>query len=157
MNWIFWAPLIAASLHIFEEFVFPGHFSEWYKKYKPAIKKSITTRFLIFINVGLLIICYDISAFGPSELGVATWLGVMAMLAANEVWHLRGVLKTRSYSPGIITGILLYIPLAVYGYVLFLSTNQIAISLALLAFLIGASFQLWPNIFHRFRSKKIRT
>ena len=75
------------------------------------------------------------------------------MLAANGIWHLRGVVKTRRYSPGVITGIILYLPLAVYGYIYFLSTNQATILVALIAFMIGASYQFWSNIFHRFRSR----
>src|SRR5487761_1965217 len=124
MNWFFWTPLMAASLHIFEEFVYPGHFSEWYLQYKPSIQRSITTRFLVIINALLLVLCYDVGAMGPSRLGTATWLGVMAMLAANGVWHLRGVVKTRSYSPGVLTGSLVYLPLAVYGYVFLLHSKQ---------------------------------
>ena len=153
MNWLFWTPLIAASLHIIEEFVFPGHFSEWYKIYKPNIKKNITGRFLFLINAGLLILCYDVGALGSTKIGIAGWLGVMAMLAANGIWHLRGVVKTRRYSPGVITGILLYLPLAVYGYIYFLSTNQATILVAVIALLIGTSYQFWSNIFHRFRSR----
>ena len=156
MNWLFWIPLVAACLHILEEFVFPGHFSEWYKIYKPGIKKSITWQFLVVINVGLLILCYDVGALGPSKFGIAAWLGVMSMLAANGIWHIKGVVKTRMYSPGLITGSLLYLPLAVYGFVYFLSTNQTTILTALLAFTIGGSFQFWSNMFHRFRSRTIQ-
>jgi len=153
MRWLFWAPLVAASLHIFEEFVYPGRFSEWYARYKPGIRKSVTWRFLVIINVLLLILCYNVSALGPSKTGVAAWLGVMAMLAANGVWHLKGVVKTRSYSPGVLTGSLLYLPLMVYGYTFFLLLKQVSILTALIAFAIGASYQLWSNIFHRFRAR----
>ncbi len=153
MVWLFWTPLIAASLHLLEEFVFPGHFSEWYIRYKPDIRKSATNRFLITINVLLLILCYDIGALGSSKLGIALWLGVMAMLAANGLWHLRGVVKTRSYSPGVLTGMLVYLPLAVYGYVLFLQSGQVSVLTTMISFAIGASYQMWSNIFHRLRAQ----
>lgn len=153
MNWLLWAPLAAASLHIFEEFVFPGHFSEWYVRYKPGIRKSATGRFLVVINALLLILCYNVGALGPSRTGVAGWLGVMAMLAANGVWHLRGMVKTRCYSPGVLTGLLVYLPLAVYGYVFFLLSKQASILTALIALVIGASYQLWSNLFHRLRAR----
>ena len=153
MRWLFWAPLMAASLHILEEFVYPGHFSEWYARYKPGIRKSITWRFLVIINALLLILCYNVGALGPSRIGVAAWLGVMALLAANGIWHLRGVVKTCSYSPGVLTGSLVYLPLAVYGYAFFLLSKQASIPTALIAFVIGASYQLWSNIFHRFRAR----
>ena len=157
LNWLFWAPLVCACLHIFEEFVFPGKFREWYTRYKPDVKKSISIRFLILINAGLLILCYDIGALKQNYWGTILWLGVMAMLAANGIWHLRGVLKTKSYSPGVVTGLLLYVPLAIYGYIYFLSNEQISFLTVLVVFVIGSSYQLWSNMFHRLRTKKIST
>ena len=153
MNWLFWIPLIAASLHIIEEFVFPGHFSEWYVKYKPDIKRSVTKRFLIIINGLLLILCYDVIALRSSQTGIVLWLVVMALLGANGIWHIRGAIKTRSYSPGVITGTLIYLPLAIYGYIFFLQSKQVSVLTALIAFVIGASYQFWSNIFHHFRAK----
>jgi hypothetical protein len=153
MEWIFWTPLIAVSLHLLEEFAFPGHFSEWYIKYKPDIRKSVTKRFLIIINVLLIILCYDVAALGSSQFGIILWLGVMAMLAANGIWHLKGVVKTRSYSPGVFTGMLVYLPLAVFGYYFFLHSKQITVLTAVIALVIGASYQMWSNIYHRVRAR----
>ena len=153
MTWIFWSPLVATSLHIFEEFVYPGKFKEWYVLYKPGIKKSISNRFLILINAGLLILCYDIGALGSSKIGIELWLAVMAMLAANGIWHIKGAVKTRGYSPGVITPSIIYLPLTIYGYILFLSTGQVNIFIALIAFAVGVSYQFWSNLFHRFRAR----
>lgn len=153
MGWFFWSPLAAASLHMFEEFVFPGHFQTWYRRYKPSITKSITTRFLVIINVLLLILCYDVGALGRSRFGVALWLCVMALLAANGIWHLRAAIKTHSYSPGVLTGSLVYVPLAVYGYVLLLRSGQASVLTAATAFAVGASYQLWSNLFHGLRAR----
>jgi len=155
MNWLFWAPLVAAIFHIIEEFLFPGGFIDWYTRYKPDIKKSISKRFLILINAGLLILCYDIGALGPSQLGIIAWLVVMALLGANGIWHLKGVLKTHTYSPGIVTGIIFYLPLSFYGYFYFLLTDQVSIFIAIAALIIGSSYQIWSNLFHRFRSKSV--
>ena len=155
-TYIFWAPLAAAVLHIFEEFVFPGGFKDWYKNYKPGITKSISTRFLVLINLGLLILCYDIGALKNSSTGISVilWLGVMAMLAANGMWHIKAALKTKKYSPGVATGTIIYIPLAVYGFYYFISSGLAPIVPAIAAIILGASYQLWSNLFHRFRSRK---
>jgi hypothetical protein len=107
------------------------------------------------INAGLLILCYDVGAIGSSQLGIIAWLVIMALLGANGIWHLKGVLKTRTYSPGVVTGILFYLPLAIYGYTYFLLTNQVSILIAIVAFIISSSYQLWSNLYHRFRSKSV--
>ena len=155
MDWLFWAPLVAAIFHIIEEFLFPGGFIDWYTHYKPEIKQSISKRFLILINAGLLILCYDIGALGQSQFGIIAWLVIMALLGANGIWHLSGALKTRTYSPGVVTGILFYLPLSVYGYLYFILTNQVSIFIAFFALIIGSSYQLWSNLYHRFRSKSM--
>jgi Protein of unknown function with HXXEE motif len=151
-NLLFWAPLCAASLHIFEEFVFPGGFTEWYKGYRPEIQKSITTRFLVIINVALLVLCYDVGAMRSRPFGVAVWLTVTALLSSNAVWHVVGAVRTRGYSPGMLTGLLLYLPLTVCGYVQFLRGGA-SVQTAVIAFVIGGSYHLWSAAFHRSRGQ----
>jgi len=160
-TYIFWAPLAAAVLHIFEEFVFPGGFRKWYSAYKPDIKKSISKRFLFFINLGLLILCYDIGAIRENtisnSISVILWLGVMALLAANGIWHLKAVWNSKTYSPGVVTGTVIYIPLAAYGYIYFLQTGAVSIWIAIAAFVVGASYQLWSNLFHSTRAASAKS
>ncbi|HEX6791421.1 MAG TPA: hypothetical protein VF247_08945 [Candidatus Krumholzibacteria bacterium] len=59
MDWLFGAPLAAARLHITEEFFLPGGFADWDRRYRPALARSITTRFHVIINALLLVLCHD--------------------------------------------------------------------------------------------------
>ena len=155
MNWIRWAPLAAASLHIVEEFFWPGGFPEWDRAYRPAFASTITPRFHIIINGLLLILCYDAGQLVPTPSGVALWLAVTALLAGNAIWHLVGAYKTRRYSPGMVTGLLLYLPLMVWGYVWFLRTGLASYVTAILAFLVGASYTLFVGkALHRMRKRR---
>ena len=114
----------AASLHIIEEFVYPGGFAAWDRQYWPDIAKSITPRFHIIINALLLALCLYVGVLGSRPAGVAAWLTVMALLFGNALWHMSGAIRTKSYSPGMVTGLLLYVPLTIYGYFRFLSSGQ---------------------------------
>lgn len=154
MTWVFWAPLGAASLHIAEEFLYPGGFTTWYRRYKPERAASITPRFLVIVNVLLLVLCYDVGVLRTRPAGVALWLTVMALLAANGGWHVVGAIATRSYSPGLVTGVLLYVPLALFGYVLFLRSEQASVATAILAGTLGASYQFWADALHRWRVRR---
>jgi uncharacterized protein with HXXEE motif len=156
MNWVFWAPLCAASLHIFEEFVFPGGFAAWYRRYRPDIQKSITPRFLVIINALLLMLCYDVGALRSRSTGIGLWLMVTALLSSNAVWHVVGAVRTRSYSPGMITGLLLYAPLTFYGYAQFLRSGKASIATAIIAFAIGGSYHLWSSAFHGLRQGRVQ-
>ena len=50
----------AVNLHILEEFVSPGGFVGWYRRYR-VDASGITTRSLIIINAALMIACWDMS------------------------------------------------------------------------------------------------
>jgi hypothetical protein len=154
-GWIYWAPLVAASLHIIEEFVFPGGFPEWDRRYRPGFRKTINPRFHIIINGLLLILCYDAWALRARPAGAALWLTVTALLATNGLWHAIGTVKSRSYSPGVATGLLLYVPLAIYGYARFLRTDQASPVTAIVALALGSSYQLWVGTaLHKWRTRR---
>ena len=51
--------------------------------------------------------------------------------------HIRGAIVTKRYYPGVISGALIYIPLAVYAYSVFLSSRQLTWLQAGLSFLLG--------------------
>jgi uncharacterized membrane protein YkvI len=151
-QWLLWAPLAAAVLHITEEFLLPGDFMAWYKTYRGASVTSITPRFLFVINAVLLAACLDAGWAAHNPIGLPYWLGICALLGSNGVWHLWAAAKSRTYSPGMITGLLLYIPLAVYGCFHLLHVKEISRSNAALAVAIGASYPLWSELFHQRRA-----
>ena len=158
MNWLYWAPFGAASLHIVEEFVFPGGFAAWDRRYRPDIRQSITARFHVIINGLLLVACYDVWALRSSPMGVGVWLTVTTLLFANAVWHVVSSARSRTYSPGMVTGVLLYVPLTLYGYGHFLRTEQASVPTAIIAFMIGASYQLWiGKALHNWRARRSNT
>jgi uncharacterized protein with HXXEE motif len=152
-DWLYWVPLAAASLHIFEEFVFPGRFMAWYRRARPSISASITPPYLIMVNVLLLILCYDVHALRGRPLGILLWLVVAGVLSANGVWHVVWTARSRSYSPGLVTGVVLYVPMAFYGLARFVGPGRIPLLNAALAVGAGASYQIWSDLLHRFRSK----
>ena len=153
-DWLPWAPLVAASLHMVEEFVYPGGFMAWSHGRRTSIRSSITPRYLILINVGLLVLCYDVGALLGQQLGVALWLGVGAILFANAIWHIVWTVRTSSYSPGVVTGVVVYVPLAVYGYAWYIRSGQSSLLGAVVALAAGSSFQFWANLAHRYRSRR---
>src|SRR4051812_11952887 len=120
---LFWALPIAAAAHIFEEFVFPGGFKAWYARYRPETATSFTPAFAIGINALLLVGCVSPLLNGTSPQSIALWLTLAALLVGNMGFHARAALKMREYSPGLVTALLLYLPLGVVGFIHFLRTG----------------------------------
>jgi hypothetical protein len=153
MTLIFWLPFCCAVLHILEEFAWPGGFAAWYRSYRPYVAASLTTRFLVVMNAILLGVAFLLGWMGPSwSRGLSVWLILAALLAANAIFHVRGVLTLRRYSPGVVTGVLLYLPLCIWGYWHFIAAGEASWQFATISFIIGASYHIWSDLTHRRRS-----
>ena len=85
--------------------------------------------------------------------GVAYWLTFMAVMSSNGIWHAVASYRSRSYSPGLITGMLVYVPLAAYGFVHFVRLGQASAGTAIVAALLGGSYHLWSALYHRAPAK----
>jgi uncharacterized protein with HXXEE motif len=170
MTWLWWAPLGAAALHIFEEFVYPGGFAAWDRAYRPEFQESITPRLHVVVNALLLFACFSVGVSGlpggalvvgglrfrsvvPPSLAVLAWLALAALLVSNAVFHGVGTYRTGRISPGVRSGALLYVPLAVYGYAHFIGEHQASVAGAVLAGIAGSSYHLWASLGHRWRSR----
>ena len=138
-----WLPLIAVGLHIFEEFVFPGGFADWYRQYDPPAAASITPRFLVIANVILIVLCLVPPLIGATVRGMGYWLIASAVCAGNALWHCYAVWNKRRYSPGVVTGVLVYLPLAIYGVLAFVLTGFLSPFVVGEAALIGAGYAYW--------------
>jgi len=171
MIWLWWAPLGAAVLHIGEEFVYPGGFASWDREYRPSIRSSITAGLHWIVNALLLAACVSVGVSGmpggaivvggvrfrsavPASLSVIGWLVLGALLFSNAIFHVVGSYRTAKISPGVRTGLLLYIPLAVFGYWHFLHANRVSGAAAGVAALLGGSYHLWASLAHRWRARQ---
>ena len=171
MNWLWWAPLGAAAFHIGEEFVYPGGFAAWDREYRPSIRSSITPRLHLVVNALLLAVCTTIGIAGmpgaaivvggirlrsaiPASLAVPGWLVLAALLFSNAVFHVVGTRQTKRVSPGVRTGVLLYVPLALVGYWHFIHTGRVSAAAAALSASLGGSYHLWAALAHRWRSRR---
>jgi hypothetical protein len=158
MSFLAWSLAGAASFHIFEEFVYPGGFKSWWCAYRPETAASVSNRFLIIINAALLAFSVSVALAvqAPRGNGVAAWLTLAALLFSNAVFHVVGAFQSRRYSPGMISGVVLYIPIAIYGFVHFLRSGQASPLTALAAAFIGGSYHFISFANHRRRTRAAR-
>jgi hypothetical protein len=165
--WLWWAPLIAAVLHMTEEFALPGGFGDWDRAYRPSIRGSITPKLHVIVNLLLLALCISVGLAGFGEIGAtlgpvharspippgladASWVALAALLFSNAVFHVVGTIQSRRYSPGVVTGVLAYMPLALFGSWRFIHGGMSTMA-ALVAVVLGGSYHFWASIGHRLR------
>jgi hypothetical protein len=152
---LFWFPLAAASAHVFEEFVWPGGFGPWYRAYRPDIATSMSARFLFWINAALLFACFSVGVDAGTAVGPPFFLAVCALLVENGVFHAVATIRGQRYSPGVVTGVLLYVPLALYGYWTLLRNGRVSPVVAVLAAAVGLSYHALSLLNHRRRARRL--
>jgi len=135
-----------------EEFVWPGGFGGWYRDYRPEIAKSLTNRYLVLINAFLLAMCGLCAFLGFTPRGAALFLTITAILGANGLFHLWATIRGKRYSPGVITGIALYAPLAIYSYIAVLNAELATVETAIVSAVMGSSYHWISVANHRRRS-----
>lgn len=152
-----WLPLIAVIVHLIEEFVFPGGFAAWYRRYKPELAASITPRFLIIVNLVLVVLAIIPPVLGHTPRGYAFWSVVVAIGLANAVFHVWAVIRTDEYSPGFVTSLIVYIPLAILGILALHDFGYLAIGTIVEALAIGVAYHIWSDWNHRRRATRRAT
>jgi hypothetical protein len=114
----------SAILHVIEEFFYPGGFLKFAKKNAYRIANRITVRMAVIVNGLFFLLCTAGVFFGGRFPMFA--LSIAGLILVNGTAHLISSIVKRSYTPGLITSIVFYIPLSVYIFILFrLSTPEI--------------------------------
>jgi hypothetical protein len=89
----------------------------------------------------------------PPGLWGASWVALASLLFSNACFHVVGTIRSRRYSPGVVTGVLAYMPLAFYGTWHFIHGGM-SIMVGLAAVALGGSYHLWASIGHRLRVRE---
>jgi hypothetical protein len=125
---LLWSFPIGLSLHVFEEFGFPGGFRQWIKTYNPRKLKSNTIYF-IENAAGIVAVCI-IALKANDILGYRIYLYCVAGMAGNAASHLRGTIQKKQYCPGTVSSVLLLLPLFVISYWYFLGAGKVDLASA---------------------------
>ncbi len=137
---IAWSLLLAIGAHEWEEFIWPGGFRAWYIAYSPHVERSMTKRFLIFINTIVPLAAAIAAAFFTKPWARLLWLGVASGVAINAIWHIQAAVRARRYSPGVVTGALLYLPLVASAFAHFVGCGLVSPRNAITAATFGAAY-----------------
>ncbi len=141
--------------HVTEEFLYPGGFIEWYKQFRPALAEGIKPGYIVWINSLMVAVCILPVYFGPRQGdGINIWYCVSAIAAVNACFHIIGVFALKRYSPGVVTGVLLYVPLFVYGSWYLLSSNQLRPTTAVIFFGVAVAYHVIADKGHKAAARR---
>ncbi len=130
-NWIIalWWPAIAA--HQFEEYIMAEKiagnkyfFLNWF--YDNGYRVSYLRSFLINCIVSpAIIIILSVMVRNYDGWILIIPISLLSIEFANANWHISFLLQKNAYSPGSITGLLVYVPLSIYIYNFFIKYNYL--------------------------------
>jgi hypothetical protein len=134
----------AIMLHVTEEFLCPGGFVEWFNRLiPPKTVRTVRYGYLVWINTLMIGVCVLPIYLGDSYHGVSIWYCDTAIAGMNACFHIWGVFKLKAYSPGVITGTLLYLPLLVIGSVQLISSGALSLGKAIIFVAIGIGYHIF--------------
>jgi len=104
--------------HQFEEYVYPGGFQQYFNTriYNPFgfFKNKISDKAVIWVNVVFGWGVYGIVAIFFHDNHTLVMIFV-AVLLINGLLHFGVSFSVRDYNPGVVTGAILFLPLAIYS------------------------------------------
>ena len=128
---------ITFGLHVTEEFIFPGGFIRWDNIFRPKYADTPGS-YYVKVNAipGIASLLLALGAFDYagnfSPAGIRGWLAFSTFLTWNAFFHVRGAVHTGKYSPGMVTGLLLFVPLTITSYIHFTRAGAVdSLSVAL--------------------------
>ena len=142
MQWIFWAIFVACVLHVIEECAFG--FLTWARRAFPRLAPAITARRAAIINAMFLLLALLAAALPGLPLTLR--LAIAALIALNGLLHVLATIRLKRYSPGLVTGLILYLPLGVLAHVIAARTNTITAAEAVISILLAIALHAIPLI-----------
>lgn len=136
---MFWIPLAVFAVHMAEEL---PRFPAWVTRHFGATSLP----WYVYSHIALVAIGVAVGAWAgsapPGSPGIGAGLALMWTLLLNGVFHLVTTIRFREYSPGVVTGLILFVPATVYIVVRVVDDGLLDLSGMLLAGTIGTVVQV---------------
>jgi hypothetical protein len=136
--WFLFAAIPILAVHEWEEFRFPGGFRQWYNTdlCRSNDANAPLTAKEAAINHMPLMLLFPLLAVLASRWPWIGLVGIYALLA-DAMFHTSATGYTRRYSPGLVTALLLYLPLAFAATWFLVSNGDVSLAALLAAAFAG--------------------
>ncbi len=140
MHWVFWAMVGAAVVHVAEEYFFG--FIDFSRDLGWRFTAGMDLVAFIVINVLFILLCVAGAVVGMDQPFFS--LSIAALFLINTVMHLVPMAMVRRYSPGSVSAVFLYVPLAIYAFYVVDEAGKLTALTVIGAFLLGLLWLAFP-------------
>lgn len=154
MEWIFVVILAVSIIHVIEEY-FGGFLDQMKQSAPERFASSIDLSKFVSVNLTFLVMCFIAVIVGSASLIYS--LSVAAILFINVFAHVAGAIRLKGYSAGLISALLLYLPVSIYAYYYYWNKGALTQIDFFLSLLLGVFWMLLllANIFIQSSIKKV--
>jgi hypothetical protein len=149
---ILWLVPVAYFVHILEE---SPRFVPWALEHFGAPETFGQFVFGNVILMAYVIIATSLAIFYTSEWTLIIGLSAAAWIFSNFLIHAYYTLRTGIYSPGVVTGGAVYVPVSLYIYSNFLASGLLSTLDIVLSIIIGFAVMYVPTLMQMRRKGKI--
>ena len=128
-----------------EKYFYPGGFMDVMRRLNPGFAPLVTVPMAIGVNGLQVLLCLTAVAVGKAVPLLS--LSVAGLLFFNGLIHVAGCIRIRGYAPGVITGLLLYLPLSGVAYHLSLSSGLLTWTGVIVTGVLGLVYQAIPIVY----------
>lgn len=114
-SWIFPSLLVAAILHVAEEYWLPGGFLQFVQQSGTRVAPQLTKPVAVVVN-GLFILLALLAATSWRRYPILS-LSVAGLMLVNALVHMMGSYRAKKYVPGLITAAVFYVPLSTVAFI----------------------------------------
>jgi hypothetical protein len=132
---IFWLVLAVSTIHVAEEYA-----AGWVK-FVNSFHNPIghTTMGAFYLVNGIFILLCVLAALLNASFIIFS-LSIAALLFINALIHIGGTVKLKRYNPGVVTAVLLYLPLSIHAYYLYDQAGLLGLTNLILSIVLGAGW-----------------
>lgn len=143
-NLVFWGLLAASGAHVVEEYVYPGGFLETARELAPGAFDHATPPIVFGVNAAMIIGCLNGALMRKRNPFFG--LSMASLLFFNAVLHAGASIRLGKYSPGLATGLCLYVPLSIRAFTAYARSSGFKRSTAVSAAVFGVALHSIPFV-----------
>ena len=140
MDWVFWAMVGAAVVHVAEEYFFG--FIDFSRDLGWRFTAGMDLAAFIVVNMLFILLCVAGALVGMDQPFFS--LSIAALFLINTVMHLVPMAMVRRYSPGSVSAVFFYVPLSVYAFYVVDEAGKLTALTVIGAFLLGLLWLSFP-------------
>ena len=149
-SYLLWIATLIYGVHMMEETIYDWH--DWVRK---VLKLQAEWSEFYLVNAVVIVLGASCAMVGWKNPAFA--LTFPAFMVVNAIlFHIVPVIVTRIFSPGVITAVLLFLPVAIWIYYEAYLDGVLSLSTVAISSLSGALLMFFPIVLQKTKSRIIR-